>query len=449
MNAGEAVGALHNRRQAPSCRGQVEAALVQAAMPSCDAVFLERFDALALAAADEQDNCASRPGHGARLISIKGNIDVAGHVTTAGSLALANRPAADASAAVVTQLLAKGYIPIGHTNMTELAFSGLGLNPHHGTPANPLPDCDGRIPGGSSSGAAVSVARGIVDAAIGTDTGGSIRIPAAFCGLTGFKPTASAVSTSGVIPLSSTLDSVGVIAPDVAGCRDVFSAMRGPSIGPISKLGPVSEGIRLGLVQDYVLEGLDADVAAAYDRALGQLVDAGVRIEPCRFPELDQIPPMLAKATFPAFESFECFAGLLETRGAMLDPLVRARIEAGGKMMRSDYVALQRERKWFVDAFAKCCRGFDALIMPTVPIAPPMISSARDPHQFSQLNALVLRNPMTVNLGDGCAIALPCHAPGSLPASLSLIQRNGFDDQLLQIALEIERLLVFAGLRTP
>src|SRR5580658_7346290 len=209
-------------------------------------------------------------------VSIKDLFDVAGDVTTSGSVALRHAPPASRDALAVARLRSAGFIPIGRTNMTEFAFSGLGLNPHYGTPLNPFDRQPGRVPGGSSSGAAISITEQMAYGALGTDTGGSCRIPAAFCGIVGFKPTAERVPRTGCYPLSSTLDSIGPLARSVACCATLDAVLADE---PLRTLAPIPvTGVRLAVPQSYVLEDIDAVVAAAFERALQAIARAGAHV---------------------------------------------------------------------------------------------------------------------------------------------------------------------------
>lgn len=238
--------------------------------------------------AKEFDNHRTTGALAGLPISVKDLFDVAGEPTTAGSVVLAQAPPAKADAVAVARLRAAGAIVMGRTNMTEFAFSGLGVNPHYGTPANPYDRGSRRLPGGSSSGAAVSVTDGMAYAAVGSDTGGSVRIPAALCGLTGFKPTARRIPLDGALPLSSTLDSVGSLAPTVACCARMDAVLAGVAQQPIP---PVEvRTLRVAVLQGYVLDGLDAHVAAAFSSALALLSRGGAHLEEVTFSSLDKIP---------------------------------------------------------------------------------------------------------------------------------------------------------------
>ena len=327
--------------------------------------------------------------------------------------------------------------------MTQFAFSGLGLNPHHGTPHNPWDRATGRIPGGSSSGAAVSVSDGMALAALGTDTGGSCRIPAAFCGVVGFKPTQRRVPITGTVPLSPTLDSVGPLAATVADCARVDAVLAGEPVEPLPQLN--LRGLRLPVLGGLWLSGLDAHVAAAFDAAVRRLRNAGAEVAEIRVAAIDAIPAAHVRGTIAGAEAYAWHRELIATRGALYDPRVRERIERGGEAGVDDVEALHAIRARLIAEAATQCAGIDALLLPTCPIGAPAIASLRDPEEWVRVNSLVLRNPSLVNFLDGCSISLPCHVPGEAPVGLMLSSLRGTDRRLLAIAAAAERLLAQQG----
>ena len=359
--------------------------------------------------------------------------------TPAGSRALADAPPAAAHAPVVQRMLAAGFVPLGRTNMTEFAFSGLGINPHYGTPRAPWDRAAGRIPGGSSSGTAVSVSDGMAVAGLGTDTGGSCRIPAAFCGIVGYKPTARRVPTAGVLPLAPSLDSIGPLAPSVGCCAavDAVLAAEAPSL-PV----PVElRGLRLAVPENVMLDGLDATVDAAFDRALSMLSRAGARIVRRRFAELDAIGPANTKGGFAASEAYAWHRALLAEKGALYDPRIRMRIERGERMSAVDYIEVVNARRRIVASFDASTHEFDALIMPTVPIVPPHIADLDDEREYNRINLLILRNTAVGNFLDRCAISLPCRRDGEPPVGLMLMGETMGDARLFSIAAAVEATL--------
>lgn len=380
------------------------------------------------------------PGRYAGIpISIKDLADIAGEVSTAGSRALADAPPAAAHAPVVARLLAAGFIPMGRTNMTEFAFSGLGINPHYGTPKSPWDRAMGRIPGGSSSGAAVSIADGMALGALGTDTGGSCRIPAAFCGVTGYKPTARRVPIDGVVPLSLSLDSIGPLANSVACCAAMDAVMAGETPAPITPM-PLA-GLRLGLPENFFLDGMDATVSATFERAVAKLSAAGARVVRMKLPVVDEIVTANAKGGFAVAEAYGWHRALLAQKGNLYDPRIRGRIERGVQQDAADYQELVAARARIIATANAATRDYDALIMPTTPVVPPRIADLDDEREYGRVNLLVLRNCAVGNFLDRCAISLPCHAAGEAPVGLMLMGETMGDARLFAIAASVEAAL--------
>jgi len=397
----------------------------------------------ALRAARQMDALRARGAAPSRYagipISIKDLFDVAGQRTRAGAAALADAPPARETAPAVARLLDGGFVPVGRTNMSEFAFSGLGLNPHFGTPRNPWRRAEGFVPGGSTSGGAVSITDDMAHATLGTDTGGSCRIPAAFTGLVGFKPTAARVPREGTVPLSVSLDSVGPIGRSVACCAvmdAILSGSRVPHLGT-----PSLAGLRLGVPTTFVLDGMDASTATAFARALKALSDAGAQIEEMPVPEFSGIPAINAKGGFAAAQSHAWHRPLIATSADRYDPRILARILRGQGQSAADYIDLLVARRVFIAKVSLRIAGFDAIAFPTVPIAPPAIATVEDDAAFAANNLLVLRNPAVINLLDGCAISLPMHRPGDAPAGLMLAGGGGRDLAILQIAAAVEAVL--------
>lgn len=428
-----------------SARDLIETALARIADPGGEGAraFITVHAAQARAMADAADilrKAGRAPGRYAGIpISLKDLCDIAGEVTTAGSVALADAPPAAANAPVVARLLAAGFIPVGRTNMTEFAFSGLGINPHYGTPKAPWDRATGRIPGGSSSGAGVSVADGMAVAALGTDTGGSCRIPAAYCGVVGYKPTARRVPIAGVVPLSFSLDSIGPLANSVACCAAVDAVMAGESFAGITPM-PLA-GLRLGLPENFFLDGMDATVGAAFDRAITRLSAAGANVVRMRLPVVDEIVAANAKGGFAASEAFAWHRDLLARNGEKYDPRIRPRIERGAQQSAADYIDLQAERARIIGVANAQTRDVDALIMPTTPIVPPAIAALDDLNEYNRVNLLSLRNCAVGNFLDRCSISLPCHLPGEAPVGLMLVGETMGDARLFAIAAAVEAAL--------
>ncbi|MGN6261358.1 MAG: amidase [Ralstonia sp.] len=374
-------------------------------------------------------------------MSIKDLFDVAGQVTAAGSRALAHQPRATADAAAVARLRAAGAVLLGRTNMSEFAFSGLGLNPHYGTPRTPA---DGaRAAGGSTSGGAVTVAGGMAVAALGTDTGGSIRIPSAFCNLTGFKPTARRVPMTGGVPLSTSLDSGGPLANSVDCCAIVDAVLSGESDHDAFDTTAVPlAGLRFGITQDFVGADLDNTVAVAFNRAVEQLERAGAHIVRFEFPELLQLPEINSGGGFSAAESWAWHRSLLARAEAQYDPRVATRIRRGEQMGAAAYIDVINARARMIAAARKRLGNLDAWLMPTVAIVPPEVAPLEaDDAAFFRVNALTLRNPSVINFLDGCALTLPVHAAGELPVGLSLCGLANDDARILRVGRAVEAAL--------
>ena len=400
----------------------------------------------ALAAADFHDQMRKHRAAGMYAgipVSVKDLFDMAGDVTTAGSTVLQGAPAAVRDAAAVARLKAAGFIVIGRTNMSEFAFSGLGLNPHYGTPRNPWERGKGRIPGGSSSGAAVSVTDTMAFGALGTDTGGSCRIPAAMCGIVGFKPTASRVPLAGSYPLSTTLDSAGPLANSVACCTvldavlsrehtlDALQPMPAEAVMGVADL-------RFGVMGGQVLEGMAPQVSSCWERALHRLGNAGARLNDITLRELDELPQINRKGGFSAAEAYALHRERLATDASQYDPRVLARIVRGREQDAADYIDLCTQRARFIERVTPHLAPFDALLMPTVPIVAPLISDLASEDAYVRTNLLALRNPSIINFLDGCAISIPCHEPQSAPVGITIFGLRGSDRRLLAIAGAVE-----------
>ena len=427
-------------------RQLTEAALARASDPAGEgARVFTRLDAdRALAAAQASDLLRAaglvRSPLDGLPVSVKDLFDVAGQVTTAGSVVLRDAPPAARSAPVIERLIAAGAVIVGRSNMTEFAFSGLGLNPHHGTPKNPWDRGTGRIPGGSSSGAAVSVTDGMAVVGIGSDTGGSVRIPSALCGLTGFKPTQRRVPTAGALPLSTSLDSIGPLAASVRCCAIVDAVLAGapPAVPDLRAVA----GARLAIPETLVLNELDARVAAAFERACAQLQAAGAHLTRIAVPEFAELGRLHARGTLAGTEAWAWHRRLLSERGDDYDPRVGLRLRGGEAMGAADYIdLLAARRRWIAQVEARLV-PFDALLMPTVPMVAPRIDElvASDEAYFAA-NGLMLRNPTLINFLDGCALSLPCHAPGEPPVGLMLAAAGGRDRELLALGLGVEQAL--------
>ncbi len=369
-------------------------------------------------------------------VSVKCLFDVTGLVTHSGSKVLAGAAPAAEDAEAVKRLRAAGAVVLGHTNMTEFAYSGLGMNPHFGTPGNPADRS--RVPGGSSSGAAISVGDAMAVIGLGTDTGGSCRIPAAFCGLTGFKPTARRISAEGVYPLSKTLDSIGAIAADVAGVALADAVMAGEDTG-LTPL-PLS-GLKFGRLENYVMDEVEPAVRQAYDAALEKLAAAGAEIVPITLPLIEQIPAMNAQGGITGAEALTLHRDLLATQEPAYDPRVSVRIRKAEAMAPGAYEALLAQRREMIAGCDAATAGLDAVLMPTTPIVAPVTAALdADDALYGKVNLLALRNPTVANILDRCALSLPLAGDG-LPVGLMLMGETGADRRLLAIGAAVEAAL--------
>lgn len=396
----------------------------------------------ARAAADAQD-ALRRAGrapsrHAGIPVTVKDLFDQAGHVTRAGSVALEGAEPASQDAPVVARLQAAGMVVMGRTNMVEFAFSGLGINPHFGTPRSPYDRAIGRLPGGSSSGAAVAAADGAGFGGLGSDTGGSCRIPAALCGVVGYKPTARRVPLTGAYPLSFSLDSIGPIARSVGCCQAIDGIIAdAPATHPDLPLA----GLRLAVLRNVVEDGLEDAVGAAYGAALSRLSAAGAVLTDLRLPELEALPALNATGGFAASEAWAWHRDLIGRAGERYDPRILKRIRRGEAMTAENYIALLRGRQNLIGLVAAQTAPFDAVLAPTCPLTPPAISAVDDEAEYNRINALLLRNTAIWNFLDRCSISLPCHRPGDAPVGLMLAGEHGGDGKLFAVARAVEAAL--------
>jgi aspartyl-tRNA(Asn)/glutamyl-tRNA(Gln) amidotransferase subunit A len=370
-------------------------------------------------------------------VSIKDLFDIKGQVTRAGSRALDDSPPAETDAPVVARLRRAGFIVIGRTNMTEFAYSGIGINPHYGTPKGAWQRSVGHVPGGSSSGAAVSVVDGMAHGALGTDTGGSCRIPAAYNGIVGFKPTQRRVPLDGGVPLSFSLDSFGPIARTV-GCCAVLDAVLADE--PVIALQPRPiRGMRLAVPTTIVLDELEEAVARTFDRALETLSRQGALIERIEVPEFHDVAQMNAKGGFSAAESYAWHRYLIASKGDIYDPRVASRIMRGESQSAADYVDLLGARRSLIARIAVRLAPYDAMILPTTANTPPRIADLiADDKAFTSANMLALRNCSLINVIDGCGISLPAHRDGEVPVGLMLAAPGGADRRIFELAAGME-----------
>jgi aspartyl-tRNA(Asn)/glutamyl-tRNA(Gln) amidotransferase subunit A len=406
--------------------------------------FLSVHESQALAAADQVD---AQRHDGANLhalagipISIKDLFDEAGFTTLGGSRVLVGTPAATRNSTVVERLRKAGAVIIGRTNLVEFAFSGLGLNPHYGTPKNTFDRTTGRIPGGSSSGAAISVTDGMAAGAIGSDTGGSIRIPAALNGLVGFKPTARRVPLVGVLPLSFTLDSAGPIAKSVADCALLDQVLAAEVDGVPAALQ--LRGLRLAVPKTVFQNDLSPAVANAFTAALSRLSAAGAMIVDLPMPEFAQAATISQRGALVSAEAYWWHRQWMKDGAEKYDPRIIVRIRAGETITAATYIDLVKLREQFIAAISAAAADYDAMLMPTTPETAPTIAEAgKDDETYSRLNLRMLRNPAVVNLFDGCALSIPCHIPGTAPVGMMIAGTQGTDRKILAIGLAVEGLI--------
>jgi len=422
---------------------RVAHALEGAAAPTAQHVFTQIYATAARAAAqhcDAQAQAGRSLGalHGV-CITLKDNIDVAGETTMAGGVVCADEVPAWHDAPVVQRLRDAGAVVLGKTNMSEFAFSGVGINPHHGTPANPADTAQARVPGGSSSGAAVSVALGLAEVGIGTDTGGSIRIPAALCGVVGYKSTQARIPRAGVMELSRTLDTVGSITRSVQACLAVDAVL---SQQPLPTHATNLRGLRFAVPQTLMLDDVDATVAQAFARTLRRISETGAQVVEIPFKALGDIAALSLPAGFSPIEGYAAHHALLECGADRIDPRVVARMLLGKGISAKDYLELHNRRNAWIDAAQHTLQGFDAMLCPTVPMIAPLIGPLlKDDEAFFRVNRLLLRNPSAINYMDGCAWSLPCHEAGELPVGLMVSSTAGHDAHLARVALALENLM--------
>ena len=407
-------------------------------------VFLKVHEESALSAADASDALRAQGVVPTPLsgipVSLKDLFDEQGQQTLAGSKSMEDSPPAAKDSVVTARLRAAGAVLVGRTNLTEFAYSGLGLNCHYDTPRNPWDRETGRIPGGSSSGAGVSVADGMCSVAIGTDTGGSVRIPSAVNGVTGFKTTTGRIPLEGCYPLSSTLDSVGPLAPTVS-CCIVTDAILDDRAPIIPKALPI-ENLRFGVPQNYVLDDLDDHVAGTFQDTLEKMERAGATITEIASPMYDEIPGAMPNGGILGAEAFAHHRSRMDKEKDRYDPRVWVRIRRGENLSAADLIDCHRNRADIQARAAEMAMPFDALLMPTCPIVAPAIAPLdADEDAYGAANIMMLRNTTVGNFLDTCALSIPCHAPGTGPVGLMMMAASRHDEWLVRIGLALERAL--------
>jgi aspartyl-tRNA(Asn)/glutamyl-tRNA(Gln) amidotransferase subunit A len=435
-------------QSAPRCRDKLETALARIETVGDPAIFTRLYIDSARSAADAAD-CRLQSGGSlgpldGEIVTIKDLFDVAGEPTTAGSAILRDAHAAVADAVVVRRLREAGGIILGKTNMTEFAYSGLGLNPHWGTPRNAF--AHDRIPGGSSSGAGVSVALGIADIAIGTDTGGSVRIPASLNGVVGFKPTAGRGPLDGVFPLSHSHDSVGPLARSVQACADADAVMAGQAPAPVRPAAIA--GLRFGVAADFLADA-DPAVLQAFGPVLHTLERESAIVREASLGELIvEMHSVLTDAPIVPFEAAQIHAERMATRSDDFDPQVLARIRRGQQIAESQYLLSLRRRDRLIAAMDRRLMDWDCLILPTTPRTAPLLTEVANPQAFKAMNALMLRNPSFANFFDLCAISIPMPIE-PMPAGVMLVGRHGNDEVLLSFARALEMVMRHGACANP
>jgi Asp-tRNA(Asn)/Glu-tRNA(Gln) amidotransferase A subunit family amidase len=431
---------------AASALSLMDASLHAAATPAAQNAFLRLFPDLARAQAEATDRLAGAGAPQMPLaglaVSVKDLFDIAGQPTTGGSAALADAAPAACDSTTVARLRAAGAALIGHTNLSEFAFSGVGINPHHGTPANPvtaLLDQTPRIPGGSTSGGAVSVASGAAWAALGSDTGGSIRIPAALQGLVGFKNTQRLTPPDGCIPLAPSLDTGCAITWSVRDAVLLHEVLAARQVRLQSR--PLKHW-RLAVPTTLMLDGLEPEVERCFRRTIASLRAVGATVDELPLPMFDELAGLNANGGLPAAESWAWHRKLLAHDATCYDPRVALRIRRGSSMTAADYIDLLAARRDWITRTESACASHDAWLAPTVPmVAPPLAPLLADDAAFFATNARLLRNPSVVNFLDGCALSLPCHGLGGWPVGLMVFAPALQDDAVLSVGLAIEHLL--------
>lgn len=374
-------------------------------------------------------------------ISIKDLLDIEGEPTTAGSpvMAATAKPAG-ADATLIARLRAAGAIFLGHTNMTEFAYSGLGINPHYGTPRNAWEQHIGHVPGGSSSGGAVSVAQNMAVAAIGSDTGGSVRIPAAFNRLYGFKPTLDRLPMDGVFPLSSSMDTIGPLARSIRCCRLLDQVMAGLPVtqGQLSSMA----GLRFGILETIALDGLDVEVAGSFVRALETISKAGARLERIKVDAIQRSNDIAALGTLVGPEAYHLHKNIVSNHAEEMDPRVQTRIVNAANIPASDYIEMLKLRQDMIERTEAAISNYDAVLMPTVAVVPPEIKPLLSSDDlYFQTNAKVLRNTSLGNLLGAPAATLPVGPKDAPPVGLMVMGIRGQDERVLNVAESIDTCL--------
>ncbi len=393
-------------------------------------------------------------------VAIKDLIDYAGLPTTGGST-LRRDFVPTESATVAKKMMGAGTCMLGKTGLVEFAFGGVGINHHYGTPWNPWDTDTQRIPGGSSSGSAVAVAAGLAPAALGSDTGGSVRIPASFCGLVGLKTTFGRISNKGIMPLDSSLDSVGPMTRSVRDAALIYQALAGPDPDdPNTWEQPVDEdifaelhrgvkGLRLSIPREYFWDGVEPEVAAGVRAAADQLASLGANVEEGSLTELDDLIALRARGSIVAVEAYANLKEELENQLDQFDPIVSARMLDGAKFSAVDYFEIKRDLGALRLRMDRTMSSYDALIAPTTPLAAAPVEKVDQENAYFEVNGICLRNTMAGNLLGLCALSVPCgFTSAGLPIGLQLIGRAHTEGRLLRIGQAYEESTEWSK-RTP
>jgi aspartyl-tRNA(Asn)/glutamyl-tRNA(Gln) amidotransferase subunit A len=421
----------------------VSQALENAKHSSAKSVFTKLYPEAALAVARQADAAQAagleQPALAGLPVSIKDLYGVAGETTMSGSIVCKGEPVQTHDAPVIARLRAAGSAIIGKTNMTEFAFSGIGINPHYGTPVNPTDTKVARVPGGSSSGAAVSVALGLAVAGLGSDTGGSIRVPAALCGIVGFKSSQFRVPLTGALELARSLDTVCAMTRSVQDCLTVDGVLSGAMLKVKRR---TLSGMRFALPQTTLLDGLDDTVAKAFTRSVSALSAAGAQIIEIPLTELAEIPKLNAPGGLSPIEAYAVHHARLAQSKEGFDRRVAARIALGAPVTAQQYLAMLDNRLDWIARVERALEGFDAVLCPTTPIIAPEIAKLEASDEaFFKANGQMLRNTFAFNFLDGCSFSLPCHAAGEQAVGLMLSSIRGDDAALAAVALAVEAAL--------
>lgn len=373
-------------------------------------------------------------------IAWKDLFDTEGSVTNAGSVVLSDHAPAGQDAPVVKALAGAGMVSVGRTNLSEFAFSGLGINPHYGTPHNAASQDVPRISGGSSSGSAVAVAAGLVPVAMGTDTGGSIRIPAAFNGIVGYKATRGRYAMDGIFPLASSLDSLGPLCRSVQDAVWIDAAMRGRAAPDIARVDV--RGVKLVVAETVVFDDAEAGVVEAFEQAIKRLQADGVTVERRVFPVFAEVFELMAR--YGALVTAEAYAlhkeRLHGDAAARMDQRVVARARLGEKIAMTDYIAILEARRRLIGQFRASLNPGELIVHPTLPhVAPPIAPLVADDDLFFKINGKTLRNTLIGNFLDGCGVSIPCGAgDAGMPVGLLISGQAYEDERLLSAALSLE-----------